>query len=68
MLLLSTELVYVGYLPGRELLIVQLLEDVLAPLYRVSVGCSVYLRAVWVVPYGVAVSCHKEGREQCFVP
>ena len=64
MLLLSEELVYVGYLPGRELLIIQLPEDVLAPLHRISVGCLVYLHVVWVVPYGVAVPCQEVGRGQ----
>ena len=68
MLLLSQELVYGGYLSGRELLIIQLLEDIIASLYRILVGCAVYLRVIWVVPYGVAVPCHEVGCGQCFVP
>ena len=68
MLLLSQELVYVGYLTGRELLVIQLLEDIIASLYRIVVGCAVYLRAVQMVPYGIAVTCHKVGCKPCVVP
>ena len=68
MLLLSQELLYVGYLPGREHLTMQLLEDIIASLYRILVGCAVYLRAVRMVPYGIAVLCHEVGCGPCFVP
>ena len=55
-------------MPGRELLVIQLLEDIIASLYRIAVGCAVYLRAVRMVPHGITVSCHKVGCKPCFVP
>ena len=53
------ELVYVGYLPGQEPLIIQLLKDTIVSLKYILVICVVYLRAVGVVPYGSAIPCKK---------
>ena len=55
------ELVYVGYWPGREPLMIQLLKDLIVPLNCIVGICVVYvyLRAVGVVPYGTSMPCKK---------